>query len=164
MRLELKEVARTPGAKLDFAFPLDLSGFPWAGAPPVRAPVEVSGAVRNRAGALTLDARLSAQLFLTCDRCAKPFSRTHETQYQALLSEEAEDGEREDILPLDADGGLELDGLMTDVFVLSLDTKNLCTEDCRGLCPRCGADLNSGPCRCRREPDPRLAGLAKFLE
>ena len=45
-----------------------------------------------------------------------------------------------------------------------MDTKTLCSEDCKGLCPRCGANLNDGPCGCKREVDPRLAVLAKLLE
>ena len=65
---------------------------------------------------------------------------------------------------LDPDGQLELDELLGDVFILDLDTKNLCSEDCKGLCPGCGADLNVEPCRCPKEIDPRLAGLAKFFE
>ena len=62
------------------------------------------------------------------------------------------------------DDQLDLDELMTDVFILDLDTKNLCKEDCQGLCPGCGADLNVEPCRCKKEVDPRLAGLAKFFD
>ena len=43
--------------------------------------------------------------------------------------------------------------------------KILCSEDCKGLCPRCGADLNQGPCSCvKKDVDPRLAVLAKLLE
>ncbi|MDY5613643.1 MAG: DUF177 domain-containing protein, partial [Dysosmobacter sp.] len=49
-------------------------------------------------------------------------------------------------------------------FILEMDTKTLCSEDCKGLCPRCGADLNLGPCSCKKEVDPRLAALAKLLE
>ena len=65
---------------------------------------------------------------------------------------------------LDKDGELDLDGLMTEVFLLEMDTKNLCSEDCRGLCPGCGVDLNHEPCRCKKEIDPRLAKLAQLLE
>ena len=53
---------------------------------------------------------------------------------------------------------------MGEVFVLHLDTKNLCSPDCKGLCPGCGADLNREPCRCKKEVDPRLAKLAQLLE
>ena len=44
-----------------------------------------------------------------------------------------------------------------------MDSKLLCSEDCQGLCPRCGADLNEGPCQCKPEIDPRLAVLQQFL-
>jgi uncharacterized protein len=53
---------------------------------------------------------------------------------------------------------------MGDVFLLELDTKNLCSDDCRGLCPGCGVNLNEGQCRCKKEIDPRLAKLAQLLE
>ena len=69
-----------------------------------------------------------------------------------------------DIVLLDKSGELDLDGLMTEVFLLEMDTKNLCSEDCRGLCPGCGVDLNHEPCRCKKEIDPRLAKLAQLLE
>lgn len=65
---------------------------------------------------------------------------------------------------MDRDGVLDLDELMGDVFLLNLDTKNLCSEDCKGLCPGCGANLNEESCRCRKEVDPRLAKLAQLLE
>ncbi len=45
-----------------------------------------------------------------------------------------------------------------------LDGKPLCKEDCKGLCPTCGKDLNEGPCGCKKELDPRLAVLAKLLD
>ena len=65
---------------------------------------------------------------------------------------------------LDKDEQLDLDELMGEVFILNLDTKNLCSEDCKGICPGCGADLNKEACRCKREIDPRLAKLAQLLE
>ena len=43
-------------------------------------------------------------------------------------------------------------------FILGMDTKTLCSEDCKGLCPRCGADLNLGPCSCKKEVDPASGG------
>lgn len=163
MKLDLKPIIDVPGAKLDFHYPLDLCDFPWDGPSPLHSPVEVVGAVRNRAGALELDAELSARLYLTCDRCTKAFERDKYVKYKTLLADRLEDDGNEEIVPLDGDALLDLDELFTDVFVLSLDTKNLCKEDCRGLCPGCGADLNVEPCRCKKQTDPRLAGLAKFF-
>ena len=45
-----------------------------------------------------------------------------------------------------------------------MDTKTLCSEDCKGLCPGCGVNLNHEACRCKKQVDPRLAALAKLLE
>ena len=61
-------------------------------------------------------------------------------------------------------GMLDLDEVATTAFVLDMDTKNLCSEDCKGLCGRCGADLNLGPCTCKSDVDPRLAALAQLLD
>lgn len=164
MKLDLKRIAHEPGAALDFDFDLDLAQLEWNGERPVTQPVHVEGRVRNMAGALLLNASLVTNLSLTCDRCAQPFVREKTVEYETLLAAELENGENDDIVLLDRDEQLDLDELMGDVFILNMDTKNLCSEDCRGLCPGCGADLNHETCRCRREVDPRLAKLAQLLE
>ena len=49
-------------------------------------------------------------------------------------------------------------------MVLAMDSKHVCSEDCKGLCATCGADLNEGPCGCKPEIDPRFAALAQLLD
>lgn len=164
MKLDLKQVARQPGATLPFSFDLDLSGQEWNGALPFSSPIHIEGAVRNMAGALLLRAGFSSVLQLSCDRCGKEFSRKKTAEYETLLSDELENGESDDIVLYGRDGLLELGELMREVWLLNMDTKNLCSEDCKGLCPTCGADLNAGPCHCKRPVDPRLAKLAQLLE
>ncbi len=164
MKLDLKPLAQQPGGVLPFALQADLSGVEWNGARPFVQPVHVEGQVRNRAGALELTARLNTVLSLTCDRCAGSFQREKTVEYGTLLAFELANGESGDIVLLNRDGELELDELMREVFLLEMDTKNLCSEDCKGLCPGCGADLNVEPCRCQRETDPRWAKLAQLLE
>lgn len=164
MKLDLKPLAQQPGGALPFALQMDLSDVEWYGAKPFTQPVRVEGQVRNRAGALELKARLDTVLSLVCDRCAKPFQREKAVEYETLLAFELANGESDDIVVLDKDGELELDELMREVFLLEMDTKNLCSQDCKGLCPGCGADLNVEPCRCKKEIDPRWAKLAQLLE
>ena len=65
---------------------------------------------------------------------------------------------------IDVNGKVDVEDLARTAFILGMDTKTLCSEDCKGLCARCGADLNLGPCSCKKEVDPRLAALAKLLE
>ena len=59
---------------------------------------------------------------------------------------------------------VELDDIIVPELILSMPMKELCSEDCRGLCPRCGKDLNDGECGCAEEIDPRLAKLAEILD
>ena len=72
--------------------------------------------------------------------------------------------EDSDEIVLLEDGQVDAGELAREAFILEMDTKTLCPEDCKGLCPRCGADLNLGPCSCKKDVDPRLAVLAKLLE
>lgn len=48
-------------------------------------------------------------------------------------------------------------------FILDMDTKTLCSEDCKGLFPGFGVNLNREACRCKKQVDPRLAKLAQLL-
>ncbi len=164
MKLELKDIILVPGAVLPFRFQLDLSDLEFNGQTPIASPVEVTGQVRNMAGALVLSAQARTVLSLVCDRCAKRFQREKTVSYETLLADhlEQEDAD-EDIVLLEGDT-LDVGRLMTDTFVLEMDTKNLCAEDCKGLCAGCGANLNEEPCRCQKQVDPRLAGLAKFFD
>ena len=164
MKLDLKDIILVPGAVLPFEFQMDLSHLEFGGETPIKEPVEVTGQVRNMAGALVLSAQARTTLSLVCDRCTKPFRREKTIEYETLLADHLEQEEAaEDIVLLEGDS-LDVGALMADTFVLEMDTKNLCTQDCKGLCAGCGADLNVEPCRCEKQVDPRLAGLAKFFD
>ena len=80
-----------------------------------------------------------------------------------VVRQEKQDMENDDIVLLDHDE-VDLADLAGTAFILDMDTKTLCSEDCKGLCPGCGVNLNYEKCRCKKEVDPRLAALAKLLE
>jgi uncharacterized protein len=54
---------------------------------------------------------------------------------------------------------IDLGDAIREALILAMPEYPLCREDCRGLCPRCGADLNQGPCACPPVPDPRWGAL-----
>lgn len=163
MRLELREIIHVPDAKKTFRFQLDLSQQDFFGNRPIVRPVEAAGSVTNHAGALLLEGTASSVLELRCDRCGKEFSREETVVLDSLVAQELEDEEHDEILLLDGTQ-LDLDEAVTTAFVLAMDTKNLCSDDCKGLCAKCGADLNLGPCGCGPDVDPRLAALAQLLD
>ena len=163
MLFDVKSILHAPGKQLDFQFQMDLSDAEFGGRYPVSRPVEVTGQVRNTAGVLDLDLTARTMLDAVCDRCGKEFLQEKEERFSCMLAEELENGENDEIVLLE-NGMVDVGDLARTAFILGMDTKTLCSEDCKGLCPRCGADLNLGPCSCKKEMDPRLAVLAKLLE
>lgn len=164
MRLDLRDVILVPDAEKSFQCQMDLSDLEFYGRKPIVRPVLAQGRVVNHAGALVLNGTARSELDLVCDRCGKEFSREKVVPLDMLLADTLEQEDSEDEIFLLNGNELDLDELVTTAFVLAMDTKNLCSEDCKGLCAKCGADLNLGPCGCRPEVDPRLAALAQLLD
>ena len=164
MVLNVRDIINAPGERIRFQFDLDLSHVDFGGLYPVQDPVVVTGDVRNIAGMLLLQFEASTVLKSVCDRCLKHFDEPKVVQGQYMLAEELEDEEQDDILLLQEDGSIDLGELAETSFILAMDTKTLCSEDCKGLCPGCGANLNYQACTCKKEVDPRLAVLAQLLD
>lgn len=164
MRLDLRDVILVPDAEKSFQCQVDLSDLEFYGRKPIVRPVLAQGRVVNHAGALVLNGTARSELDLVCDRCGKEFFREKVVPLDMLLADTLEQEDSEDEIFLLDGNELDLDELVTTAFVLAMDTKNLCSEDCKGLCAKCGADLNLGPCGCRPEVDPRLAALAQLLD
>ncbi|MBQ7713529.1 MAG: DUF177 domain-containing protein [Oscillospiraceae bacterium] len=162
MRLDVKGIVNTPGGGVEFNEELDFSDVDFGGVCPAVRPVSVVGAVRNIAGMLRLTADVDTTLSCVCDRCAAAFDKPFHLSIERLLASELEDETNDDILLLD-DGAFELSELVREAFILNMDTKTLCREDCKGLCSGCGANLNVEACRCQKETDPRWAALRELL-
>lgn len=166
MLLGLSKIIDNPGASVSFSTDVNLSDLCYGISYPVSEPVKAEGKVRNTAGVLQMSGSISTCIHGICDRCASPFDR--EVQFSlddvVLVTEMAnEENEDEWVFPLEGDSA-DLDDIVRTVFVLNFDSKLLCREDCKGLCFRCGKNLNEGPCNCRKEIDPRLAALKQLLE
>lgn len=121
------------------------------------------GVIDNTAGVLTLRGRIRGLMHCRCDRCAREFDRRADIELEVPLATELQDEENPDYFLLEGDE-LDLDDVLETGFILNTETLFLCREDCKGLCPRCGADLNDGPCGCKPEKDPRLAVLEQLLD
>lgn len=163
MLFDVKPILRDPAKRLTFQFEMDLSDLEFSGRHPVSRPVVVEGQAYSSADVLLLDLTARSTLDAVCDRCGKEFLQDKEIPYSCMLAEELQDEDNDEIVLLE-EGKVDLADLARTAFILGMDTKTLCSEDCKGLCPRCGADLNLGPCSCKKEADPRLAVLAKLLE
>ena len=164
MLLGLSQIIDRPGASVPFSVSVDLSDLCYGVSYPVSEPVLAEGNVRNTAGVLVMQGSIATTIHGICDRCASEFHRKVEFPIDVVLVTKLESEENEDewVFPLEGDSA-DLDDIVRTVFVLNLDSKLLCKEDCKGLCPQCGKNLNDGPCNCRKELDPRFAALRQFL-
>ncbi len=165
MLLDLSQLIGVPGSTQDFETALDLSELTFGGCRPAREPVVARGSVRNTAGVLLMSGEVRTRLHGVCDRCAGEFERDVVFPLEAVLVTELASEQNEDdwVFVLE-DGCADLDDIVNTTFVLGMDTKLLCKPDCKGLCCRCGANLNEGPCGCESEADPRFAVLQRLLK
>ena len=163
MRLNVNKLLHTPDAGQDVRFEMDLSDLDFGGNRPVSRPVSVDGRVWNEAGVLHCRLQSDTVLHCVCDRCLEEFDAPKSVTYNCVLAEELQSEDSDDIILLENDE-VDLDDLARTAFILSMDTKTLCSPDCKGLCGGCGVNLNREKCRCKKQVDPRLAKLAKLLE
>ena len=165
MLLDLKPILVTPGASLPFETQEDLSDLVFGSCKPASEPVLARGRVRNTAGVLELTCELSTTLHGVCDRCAGEFTRAVQIPVHAVLvsEEELEQAEDEWVFGIH-DGCADLTDIITTAFVLNMDSQLLCRPDCKGVCFRCGKNLNEGPCGCKKELDSRFAVLQQLLD
>jgi len=112
--------------------------------------------------------RVETTLELRCSRCLEPFRLPIDAAFDLRYhpaSENTGEGERE-VRDDDFSAAyyqndeIDLEQLMREQFELALPMKPLCSDDCKGLCPICGVNLNRETCGCDRQwEDPRLAAL-----
>lgn len=133
------------------------------------APVHVSGTITNTAGYIRMLLTLQVSYIAPCARCLEDVSGSFSFDVErTVVPPEMTKGlteDRIDELVVVEDGFLDIDDLLLEVLELSFPFRFLCREDCRGLCPTCGKNLNGGDCGCRKkEIDPRWEPLRRLLE
>ena len=163
MWLDLKDIIEVPGASLDFSCELDGQALSFPALERFAAPPRAKGRVRNSAGILTLTGEIKADMLCVCDRCGKVFPCDGSQSVSAVLSADPDDEDESEVFPVTGDG-IDPGEVLSTCFILNMDAKFLCREDCKGLCPMCGKDLNDGPCTCKKPVDPRWAVLGHLLD
>ena len=130
---------------------------------PFKTPVKVKAHFKSDAGSVKLALRIDYSLCVPCDRCFEEMYIADNLFSEHILKQVLRDEEDDSILA--ADCQLDIKELVYTDIMLSLPTKLLCKEDCRGLCHTCGRNLNESSCDCGADTvDPRLAVLRQLLE
>lgn len=137
----------------------------------ITAPVALSVVVRRDRMQFRLVGRVKTTIDLTCSRCLEGFALAVDESFDVLYLPHTAPGPGEERMVEDddlstafyEDNVIDLGQLMQEQCYLAVPMKPLCKEDCRGLCPVCGTNLNTGSCECRPAwVDPRLAVLQQL--
>ena len=125
---------------------------------------QLEGSITCTGGVLALECNVKTMILKSCARCLKEIQLPLEFDFSETLVLSGQE------TTADADSVIFFEGKEIDVgelalnnLLLNLSTKYLCKDDCRGLCPKCGKDLNEGECDCDFvEIDPRWEKLKNF--
>ena len=170
MRIELENLE---GGKGDFAHvyqPDDLN--PVDERVSLIQPATVSGKVRLAGNEVFVNGRVETQAQVECDRCLQPVEAPVDTDFalEYITGSEYESGGPAELTEAEMsvsvfDGkGIDVDEVVKEQILLAVPTRMLCREDCKGICPECGADRNKGDCNCTtNDIDPRWAALKKLI-
>ncbi len=163
MLLDLKPLFAGSRDFLSVEFEMDLSEFEFLGVKPLPSPVAISGKIVSRAGIVESDLNCKVEYVGVCDRCLKETVKSYTVNIGRVIVVSLENEENDDIAVV-PDMQLDLEDFCYPDIVMSLPTKLLCKDSCKGLCSVCGKNLNEGDCGCQtKEIDPRLAALAELL-
>lgn len=168
MNIKLAELDHRKGEPLPFRLTLDASELKNRHQE-IRGitPVDAQGEAAKLGNLYYVKGEMKADVHFVCARCLKPFTQHADVPFSETFSamdDPAEEDEDSDILPLEGDE-IELDTILQEDFLLAMPAFPLCEEDCKGLCPTCGVNLNEKTCGCKNERiDPRLAGLADLFK
>ena len=166
MRIELENLE---GGKSDFAHvyqPEDLN--PVDERVKLSGPATVNGKIRLSANEVFVNGHVDTRAQVECDRCLKPVelpvSADFELEYisgsEYESSAVAELTEAEMSVSVFDGKAIDVDEIVKEQILLAVPTRMLCQPDCKGICPDCGIDKNTGDCACgANEVDPRWAAL-----
>ena len=156
MQIHLSDITDSEGKIIQFSSEVELDKISFQmGEFPIldRSPVELRIANTGNK-VLELTGKGSLTVGIPCDRCLEQVSVTIPYDIERKLDMKQTDKER--VENLDENDYLEV--------LMSWPLKVLCKEDCKGICSRCGKNLNEGPCGCAEEPkDPRMAAISDIF-
>ena len=134
----------------------------------VTEPVSVKGRVRLSGNEVFVNGHIDTRAQVECDRCLQPvelpvsadFALDYITGSEYESSEGAELTEAEMSVSVFNGEAIDVDEIVKEQVLLAVPTRMLCREDCKGICPECGIDKNTGECQCvTNDIDPRWAAL-----
>lgn len=162
MQVSLEQIFNIDGKQEDFDYSF-VPDYSLSDDFTLSSPVKFKGTVKNTAGIVTLSGQADFSANVICSRCAEEFSKDFSVKVEHTLVSELQNEDNDEFYLVE-DKQLDLDALICEDIILSLPFVFLCKEDCKGICPQCGKNLNAGECGCKAQIDPRMAALLELLD
>ncbi len=129
----------------------------------INGPVEVKGSVTNTGNGFLVQATVDFEYRGICARCLEPLVRRETVTVNEQFTSDRESADAGTLFYFSGDF-IVLDECVREQVLLSIPMKILCSENCRGICPECGKNLNQGVCMCLPpNPDPQFTKLKSLL-
>lgn len=155
MKLELIEILSNSGAVREFEGDAEFDRDDLPDGVAFNEPVHIKGRAENIGGQVEISARVTARLDTVCARCMKEISEDVDFGFSERIA--GKDSQEDDDVILLEGSEVDVADLALNNFITISPMKYLCKEDCKGLCPRCGADRNQTDCGCENDAvDPRF--------
>ncbi len=164
MQLDFTNLFNSDSEVVNIDYNIKFDDFQYSTYQPLKNGADVRGKAYCRADVVYLDLSISFDFFGVCDRCAENFERQYSFDLNRIVVQRLENENDSDDYIVVENNVLDLDDLVYQEIQLFLPQKILCKEDCKGLCPKCGKNLNSGDCDCKADVDPRMAALLQLLD
>lgn len=149
MVIDLRRLFEDPGERQEFDGEIsrerldEITGYEFV------SPVILKGVLESRAEIVTLKYNIQARLNAQCGRCLGRFIKDFSFDFEHIIVREIFGEDTGDYVVAEGDR-VDMDELGVSDLLPEMPAKLLCREDCKGLCPKCGADLNKSDCGCNR--------------
>ena len=128
-------------------------------------PIHIDGSLMNTGRSYRIEGMIHCRKAFDCDRCLEHFIQGQEHSFSEDYKQDEEDKEENEVVNYFDGDAIDIADLIRDTILAAQPLNNICSLDCHGLCPKCGANLNKGDCGCDCfVPDPRLAALQQLLK
>jgi uncharacterized protein len=170
VKVDISSIRYTKGGSLQASVSKKFKPFEWAGEEILfQQPVTAELGFTNTGTLILAEGYIKAIIMVACSRCLEPFNLDLQAPFRiGYVGDPIKDLDlAEEDMEIRAFKGKVIDVApdVEETILLSLPMKFLCRNDCRGMCPQCGQNLNEAACHCKEDYiDPRLATLRDFIK
>lgn len=158
--IDLKKLLDGSVSSVEFSVSLDDCDFVDES---VSGSVSAKGEITNHSGLVLLEGEVKPNLYVTCARCGKPFCYSVPFPLNAKITDKLANEDEDEFILLTEYAFDEVE-LLRSAMILEMPSRFLCKEECKGLCPVCGCDLNTASCSCEtKDRDPRWDVLKDYF-